>query len=47
MTDYEINFPPRKIRCLKVVAGPVKKLPEWHPGKGKPGWVFFDELLVN
>ena len=47
MTDYRINFPPRKIRCLKVVANPVKKLPKWHPGKGKPGWIFFDELLVN
>jgi uncharacterized membrane protein len=47
MTNYRIDFPPQKIRCLKVVAGPVKKLPEWHPGKGKPGWIFFDELLVN
>jgi len=47
MTDYRIDFPPRKITCLKVVANPVKKLPKWHPGKGKPGWVFFDELLVN
>jgi len=32
---------------LKVIANPVKKLPDWHPGKGQPGWIFFDELLVN
>jgi uncharacterized membrane protein/mono/diheme cytochrome c family protein len=47
MTGYRISFPATTVSCLKVVADPVKKLPEWHPGKGKPGWVFFDELLVN
>ena len=47
LTDYRINFPPQQIRCLKVIADPVKKLPLWHPGKGTPGWIFFDELLVN
>jgi hypothetical protein len=47
LTDYRIEFPPQKISCLKVIADPVKKLPDWHPGKGQPGWVFFDELLVN
>jgi uncharacterized membrane protein len=47
LTDYRIDFPPQMIRCLKVIANPVKKLPDWHPGKGQPGWIFFDELLVN
>ena len=47
LTDYRIFFPPQTIRCLKVIANPVPKLPDWHPGKGKPGWIFFDELLVN
>jgi hypothetical protein len=47
LTDYRIEFPPQKISCLKVIADPVKKLPDWHPGKGMPGWIFFDELLVN
>jgi hypothetical protein len=26
---------------------PQKKLPAWHPAKGKPGWVFMDELFFN
>jgi uncharacterized membrane protein len=47
LTDYRISFPRQTIRCLKVTAGQVAKLPDWHPGKGQPGWVFFDELLVN
>jgi hypothetical protein len=47
LTDYRIDFPPQTVRCLKVIANPVKKLPVWHPGKGTPGWIFFDELLVN
>ncbi|HEY4107675.1 FN3 associated domain-containing protein [Puia sp.] len=47
MTDFRISFPAVTVRCLKVIADPVKKLPAWHPGKGQPGWIFFDELLVN
>lgn len=29
----------------KVVAKPVAKLPAWHSGKGKKGWVFVDEVF--
>ena len=47
LTSYRVDFPPQMVRCLKVIANPVKKLPDWHPGKGTPGWIFFDELLVN
>lgn len=32
---------------VKVVARPVAKLPDWHPGKGQPGWFFVDEVLFN
>jgi hypothetical protein len=47
LTEYRIEFPPQPVRCLKVIANPVAKLPDWHPGKGQHGWVFFDEILVN
>ena len=33
-------------RYYKVVAKPVAKLPQWHSGKGKKGWVFIDELFI-
>jgi len=35
------------ITCIKFVAKPIYKLPEWHPAKGKPSWVFIDEVFVN
>lgn len=35
------------ITCIKFVARPIYKLPEWHPAKGKPSWVFVDEVFVN
>ncbi len=35
------------ISCIKVIAKPIYKLPSWHPAKGKPSWVFIDEVLVN
>ena len=25
----------------------LEKLPSWHPGKGKPAWIFVDELFLN
>ncbi len=29
----------------KLIVKPVKKLPVWHSGKGKKGWVFVDEVF--
>ncbi len=29
----------------KLIAKPVKKIPAWHSGKGKKGWVFVDEIF--
>jgi len=47
LTAYRIDFPPQKIGCLKVIADPIPKLPDWHSAKGQPAWIFFDELLVD
>ena len=44
---YEINFDPVTLKYVKIVAEPVSKLPKWHPGKGKRGWLFVDEVFVN
>jgi uncharacterized membrane protein len=43
---YEMPFSPRSFRFLKIQGQPIKKLPEWHPGKGKPGWFFLSEVIV-
>jgi hypothetical protein len=41
-----IPLEPAAHRYYKVVAKPVEKLPQWHSGKGKKGWVFIDELFI-
>lgn len=47
LAAFECAFKPRQITVLKIVAKPVMKLPDWHPGKGQKGWVFIDELFLN
>jgi uncharacterized membrane protein len=44
---YEAAFEPQELSCIKVIAKPLAKLPEWHAGKGQKAWVFVDEVLVN
>lgn len=44
---YEIKFKPISVSYLKIVAKPLKKLPLWHPGKGKAALILFDEILIN
>lgn len=43
----KVSFNAASVKVLKVLARHVVKLPEWHPGKGKPGWVFVNEIVVN
>ncbi|AYL98277.1 FN3 associated domain-containing protein [Mucilaginibacter celer] len=38
---------PQQVSCIKLVAKPLKSVPAWHPAKGKPGWVFMDEVFLN
>jgi hypothetical protein len=42
-----INLPlsGSQIVQVKLVAKPVAKLPNWHPGKGDKGWFFVDEVF--
>lgn len=37
----------QRVSCIKLVAKPIKSVPAWHPAKGKPGWVFVDEVFLN
>ncbi len=43
----QIQFTATEIKCLKIVAQPIKSLPSWHQGKGERGWIFISELVVN
>ena len=45
--EYVLSFEPTDARYLKVTAGCVTVIPEWHGGAGKPGFLFIDEIVVE
>lgn len=47
LTAFQVNFPEKTIKVLRLKAQPVNPLPAWHPGKGDKGWFFVDEVFVN
>lgn len=44
---HELKFAPVKARYVKVYAQPEHKIPSWHGGKGNPGFLFVDEIILN
>ncbi len=48
-SNLSLNFKlkPGNYKFIKIVAKPIKMLPNWHGGKGKPGWLFVDEVFFN
>ncbi len=44
---YTLAFKPINIRYIKLQGQPIKKLPLWHGGKGKPGWFFMSEVIID
>lgn len=45
VTQVELEFEPSRHNYYLVKAKTVDKLPSWHKSKGKPGWLFVDELF--
>jgi uncharacterized membrane protein/mono/diheme cytochrome c family protein len=43
----QIPFSQGSYKMIKLIIKPVSKLPIWHPGKGKKGWFFVDEVFFN
>jgi hypothetical protein len=44
MTTF-IDLPAKTYKYYKVESQNVSKIPQWHPGKGTPGWLFIDEIF--
>lgn len=44
---YNLPFTPGEYRQIKVIVHNAGPLPENHPGKGNPAWLFVDEILFN
>lgn len=47
LVQQNVQFAPAQVQCLKIVAQPIRSLPQWHDGKGKEGWVFISEVVLN
>lgn len=43
----KIVIPRGKHQSLKLVVEPVRKLPEWHQGRGNGAWIFIDEIWIE
>ena len=44
---HTLKFTPVKARYVKVTALSEKNIPAWHGGKGNPGYLFVDEIVLN
>lgn len=44
---HELIFHPVKARYVKVKALSEHSIPDWHGGKGNPGFLFIDEIILK
>ena len=47
INTYELKFSQTKARYIKVYATSEHNIPDWHSGKGKPAFLFVDEISVK
>ena len=45
--EYTVTFPETSAKYLKVTASCIQSIPEWHPARGRAGYVFVDEIIVK
>ena len=44
---HKLEFNPVKTRYVKVKALSEREIPSWHGGKGNPGFLFVDEIILE
>lgn len=47
ITSHRFEFAPISARFVRIVASPEHNIPDWHPGKGRPAFLFVDEIEVR
>lgn len=47
INTYELKFSQTKARYIKVYTTSEHNIPDWHSGKGKPAFLFVDEISVK
>jgi len=43
----DVKFAKEETKFLKIVLKAILAIPDWHPGKGTPAWLFVDEILIE
>lgn len=43
----DLDFPKTSIKYVKILLKHFPSIPDWHPGKGTPPWLFIDEILIE
>ena len=47
MIIHQLRFEKQGVKHLRVLAKNYGNLPEWHPGKDTPAWLFVDEIAFQ
>ncbi len=47
LMELKLPFGPTELKCLKIVARPIRAVPEWTNRKRPPGWFFVSELIID
>ncbi len=47
IVSQNLDFQPTDARYVKLTVNSLKSIPDWHAGKGRPGFIFVDEISVN
>lgn len=47
LKSFKANFKEQSVRFLRVTAKQIGNCPKGHPGEGKAGWMFADEIVIQ
>jgi len=47
LKDFTLDISATEMRYIKIRAKNIGVCPKWHPGSGKPAWLFVDEIIVK
>lgn len=47
IVTHTLKFAPVEAASVRITVKPESSMPAWHPGAGRPGFVFIDEIRIN
>ena len=45
--DYTLTFAETSAKYLKITSETMQSIPDWHPGAGRPSFLFIDEIIIK